>query len=192
MVEGMLHGGRREQYKMYAYCMNYFYDNYGGVFFADSDAAEEIFENAFIKFWENMESRKIYVEDGLVRGKDGEPLRGSVRTYFMGIAKIKYKEFVRQQPVRLGLDDFPSQIEPEELYDQTQDSLRDIIADLLSQMSATCYEILRKFYYEGKKLDVILQEIPSISTVNSLKTRKYKCMEKLRQKAEEIRASVNS
>lgn len=191
-MEGMLHGGSRAQYEMYAYCKDYFYRKYSGVFFADSDAADDIFENAFIKFWENMESRKIYVEDGLVRGKDGEPLEGSIRTYFMGIAKLKYLELVRQQPIHLSLDEAISHIEPVEPYDQTQDSLRDIIADLLSQMSATCYEILRKFYFEKKKLDVILLEMPSISTVNALKTRKYKCMESLRRKAEEIRASFNN
>ncbi len=191
-MEGMLHGGSGAQYKMYAYCKDYFYHKYSGVFFADSDAADEIFENAFIKFWENMESRKIYVEDGLVRGKNGEPLKGSVLTYFMGIAKLKYLELVRQQPMHLSLDEAISHIEPEEPYDQTQDSLRDIIADLLSQMSSTCYEILRKFYYEKKKLDAILRETPSISTINALKTRKYKCMESLRQKAVEIHASLNS
>ena len=77
LVEGMADGSRCTQYELYAYCADYFWGNYRGVFFADETAASEIFQNTFIAFWENIERRKIYVKDGIVMGKDEQPLSGS-------------------------------------------------------------------------------------------------------------------
>ena len=59
----------------------------------------------------------------------------------------------------------------------------EIIADVISNMSARCSEILTKFYYEEKNLDKILEEIPSIDSKNALKSKKYKCMETLKETA---------
>ena len=85
LVAGMADKRRRTQYELYAYCSDYFWDNYRGVFFAEENAAAEILQNTFIAFWENIERKKIYVEDGIVMGKDNKPLNGSILTYFMSI-----------------------------------------------------------------------------------------------------------
>jgi hypothetical protein len=129
-------------------------------------------------------------------GKNGEPITGSILTYFIGIAKLKYLEVSRQHPTYLdpetemgrmirdgGLEnsnyaDF--------LYDSGDNAMIDIIADVISQMSPRCNEILTKFYYEEKDLDTILSEIPTIENKNALKTKKYKCMEALRNSAQNI------
>ena len=66
LVAGMADKRRRTQYELYAYCSDYFWDNYRGVFFAEENAAAEILQSTFIAFWENIERRKIYVEDGIV------------------------------------------------------------------------------------------------------------------------------
>jgi hypothetical protein len=72
------------------------------------------------------------------------------------------------------------------LYDSGDNAMIDIIADVISQMSPRCNEILTKFYYEEKDLDTILSEIPTIENKNALKTKKYKCMEALRNSAQNI------
>ena len=66
LVAGMAGISRSTQYELYAYCADYFWDNYRGVFFAGKEVAAEVFQNAFIAFWENIERRKIYVEDDIV------------------------------------------------------------------------------------------------------------------------------
>ena len=71
------------------------------------------------------------------------------------------------------------------LYGESDNIQLEIIADLISKMSERCYEILSKFYYEDKDLDRILTEIPSIESKNALKTKKHKCMENLREVANE-------
>ena len=187
---------RRVQYELYAYCSDYFWNNYRGVFFANENAAAEILQNTFIAFWENIERRKIYVEDGIVMGKDNKPLSGSILTYFMSIARNKYLEYGREHPVyadpetELGRLLRSEGFDPNEyidmLYDSGENMMIDIIADVISHMSPRCSQILTKFYYEEKKLETILKEMPTIESYDALKTKKNKCMTSLRKSAREI------
>ncbi len=166
------------------------------MFFAKDEDAAEIFQNTFVAFWENIEKRKIYEEDGIVKGKNNEPLSGSILTYFMGIARIKYLEWSREHPSysdpetemgrKVNEKEFDIQQYTNMLYDSSDNVMLDIIAEIISHMSPRCNEILTKFYYEQKDLDSIMLEIPSIESKDALKTKKYKCLETLRKKALEI------
>ena len=196
LVVGMVDERRRTQYELYAYCSDYFWDNYRGVFFAGENEAVEILQNTFIAFWENIERRKIYVEDGIVMGKDKKPLNGSILTYFMSIARNKYLEICREHPVyadpetELGRLLRTEGFDPNEyidmLYDSGENMMLEIIADIISHMSPRCSQILTKFYYEEKKLETILMEMPTIESYDALKTKKNKCMNTLRKSAREI------
>ena len=196
LVAGMYDKNKKIQSELYVYCSRYFWANYRGVFFADVESATEIFQNTFIAMWENIECRKIYVSDGRVMGKNNEPLSGSILTYFMGIARIKYLEWVREHPAyedpetemgrMIKEEGFDAQQYINMLYDSDDNKMLDIIADVISHMSERCCEILSKFYYEEKDLDTILFEIPTIGSKNALKTKKHKCMESLRNSAKNI------
>ena len=195
LVAGMYEGDRLAQYDLYKYCADYYYEKYRAVFYASEEAVEEILQNSFIKFWENIECGKIYVEENVVKGKDGKPLNGSIRTYFMGIAKMKYLEWLREHPLfadpetemgkKVRENGFDEKEYMDMLYGDCENLQLEIIADLISKMSGRCYEILTKFYYEDKGLDRILEEIPSIESKNALNTKKHKCMENLREDAKE-------
>lgn len=198
--EAFLIAGMKEnystQYKLYAYCRNYYRTHYKGVFFIeDSWAVEEIFQNSLIKLWEDIENGKIYAEGDVVMGKDGKPFTGSILTYFMSIARFKYMEWVRENPTYADPEveqiheiQKKDKIAYDILYDDDDENkvMQNILADVLSRMSERCREILTKFYYEEKDLDMILLEIPSIDSKNALKTKKHKCMENLRHTANEI------
>ena len=195
LIAGMHDGNLLAQDKLYDYCADYYYEKYRGVFYAPEDAVEEIFQDSFIKLWENIECGKIYAEDNIVKGKNGKALSGSIRTYFMGIAKLKYLEWLREHPFfadpetemgkKVRENGFYEQEYMDMLYGDSNNIQLEIIADLISKMSERCYEILSKFYYEDKDLDRILTEIPSIGSKNALKTKKHKCMENLREVANE-------
>ena len=196
LVAGMYNKNKKAQSELYAYCSKYFWANYRGVFFANEQAAKEIFQNTFIAMWENIERRKVYVSEGRVMGKDNEPLSGSILTYFMGIARIKYLEWVREHPSyadpetemgrKVKEEGFDAQQYINMLSDSEDNKMLDIIADVISHMSERCCEILSKFYYEEKDLDTILFEIPTMGSKNALKTKKHKCMESLRNSAKNI------
>lgn len=203
LVEGLADKGRQTQYELYKYCADYFWRNYRGVFFADEDAAAEILQNSFITLWENIEKGRISVRDGLVTGKGNQPLSGSLLTYFMGIARNKYLEWVREHPVyldpetelgqKIRKEGFDVREYMDMLYADDENMMLDIIAEVISHMSARCYEILTKFYYEEKKLETILNEIPTIGSKDALKTKKNKCLKVLRESANEIyRRNLNS
>lgn len=196
LVSGMADKDLSMQYELYAYCSDYFWDNYRGVFFADEKSAAEILQDTFIAFWENIERKKIYVDDGIVMGKDAKPLNGSILTYFMSIARNKYLEYVREHPVYadpetelgrlLRKEGFKPNEYTDMLYDSGENMMLEIIADIISHMSPRCSQILTKFYYEEKKLEIILKEMPTIESYAALKTKKNKCMNMLRKSAREI------
>ncbi|CCY80548.1 uncharacterized protein BN473_01437 [Prevotella sp. CAG:1185] len=196
LVSGMADKDLSMQYELYAYCSDYFWDNYRGVFFADEKSAAEILQDTFIAFWENIERKKIYVDDGIVMGKDAKPLNGSILTYFMSIARNKYLEYVREHPVYadpetelgrlLRKEGFNPNEYTDMLYDSGENMMLEIIADIISHMSPRCSQILTKFYYEEKKLEIILKEMPTIESYAALKTKKNKCMNMLRKSAREI------
>lgn len=185
LVAGMYDKDRKIQSELYAYCSEYFWANCHGLFFADDDTAMEIFQSTFVTFWEKIEQRKIYVSEGRVMGNNGEPLTSSILTYFISIAKNKYKEWARKNSSYVDIDTSKKQY-ADMLYDSDENKMLDIIADIISRMSEQCSKILSKFYYEGKDLDTILMEITSITSKNALKTKKYKCMESLRNSANDI------
>lgn len=197
-VEGMYKRNPFVSQELYNFCKKYFDNNYRGVFFAKDESKMEIFQNAFIKLWENIEHLRIYVEDGVLKGKDGQPFTSSLTTYFMSIARNMHREWVRDHPVInknveeenvkvIRKDGYDENWLIDVLYgDDAKDIQLDIIADVIAHMPTRCSEILTKFYYEEKCLDEILLELPSIGTKDALKTRKYKCMEELKKTATSI------
>ena len=200
LVAGMANKQRRIQNELYAYCSDYFWDNYRGVFFADDNAAAEILQNTFIAFWENIERKKIYVEDGIVMGKDRKPLNGSILTYFMGMARYKYLEVVKENPVCHDPESESERMTREEgidpnkyidnVYNPEESEIDEIVADVISHMSPQCSRILTKFYYEEQKLEAILKDLPTIVSYDALKTKKNKCLKTLRDSAKEIHHKI--
>jgi DNA-directed RNA polymerase specialized sigma24 family protein len=195
LIAGMHDGNKSAQYELYEYCADYYYEKYRGMFYASEVVVDEIFQNSFIKLWENIERGKISAEGDMVMFKGEKPLNGSIRTYFMGIARLKYLEWLRENPFfadpetemgkKVRSNGFDEHEYMDMLYGDSNNVQLEIIADLISKMSERCHEILSKFYYENKDLDRILKEIPSIESKNALKTKKHKCMENLREVANE-------
>lgn len=179
---------------LYNLCKQYFDENYRGMFFVGEEHKMEIFQEAFIALWEKIEIQKVYVEDGALKGKGGTPFTGKLTTYFMGIAKNKYKEWARDQIKGMNMDSEEKNMKKknheqysELFYDETENEIIELIAECISQMSKRCNQILTMFYYESKTLDDIMKEIPTYESKNALKTAKYKCMENLRKSALEMR-----
>lgn len=192
-VDGVYRRDHAMERALYNHCKQYFDENYKGVFFVGDEHKMEIFQEAFITLWEKIEMRKIYVEEGVLKGKGGLPFTSNLTTYFMSIAKNKFMEWVRDQHVSKGIEDVEKKRKAKEaeyykeiLYDKDDNMMLDIIADCISHMSERCNQILTMFYYEEKTLDDILIELPSFESKNALKTTKYKCMENLRKSAQEL------
>lgn len=192
-VDGVYRRDPAMERALYNHCKQYFDENYRGVFFVEDNHKMEIFQEAFITLWEKIENRKIYVEEGVLKGKDRQPLRSKLTTYFMSIAKNKFLEWSRDHHVGQDVEALEreqkakeAKVYKEMLYDKGENVIIEIIADCISHMSERCNQILTMFYYERKTLDDIMMELPTFESKNALKTAKYKCMENLRKSAVEI------
>lgn len=91
-VEGVKNHDEHLTRELERYCRKYFDEHYRGVFFCGDEKRLEIFQDAFIVLWEKIENGNIYVEDGVLKGKNGKPFISSLTTYFMGIVKLKNLE----------------------------------------------------------------------------------------------------
>lgn len=195
-VEGMANHDRNMEFELERHCRRYFNENYKRFFFCGEDERMEIYQNSFIKLWENIEKGKLYVKEGVLYGADKKPFTGRLTTYFMSIAKFKYLEYARSNKYEsdVDIDDKKGNLhncsicsdDTDFLYDKSSLTMEDIIADCIAVMSDRCNQLLKKFYYEEKSLDVILTEIPTITNKNALKTMKFKCMSTLRSNAKSM------
>ena len=192
-VEGVFNHNDEMERALYNHCKRYFDDNYRGVFFVGNEYKDEIFQEAFIKLWENIINKKIYVEDNVLKGKDGKEFSGKLTTYFMSIARLKYLEWARDNRDKVSDKEEEHRRKEQEvelfktlLYNSDDEVMLEIIADCISHMSERCNQILTMFYYEEKTLDDIMIELPTFDSKNALKTAKYKCMETLRKSAKSI------
>lgn len=183
-VEGVAKHDRDMEFELEHHCRSYFNDNYKKFFFCGEDVRMEIYQNSFIKLWENIEKGKLYVKEGVLYGNNNKPFTGKLTTYFMSIARFKYLEYARSinNETDVDIDDKITEL----IYDQSSTTMEDIISDCIAAMSDRCNQLLTKFYYEGKSLDLILEEIPTITNKNALKTMKFKCMSTLRSNAQSM------
>lgn len=182
LVEGMRKGDKVMEEVCYNKCKTYFYANYRAVFFDGDELKDDIFQESYVIFWNNLECGDIRVEDGELKGKDGKPFRSSLTTYLMGIAKRKYKEITRPEPPTVSLTDgvaVPSVTPDSE--EKASDIMSRIIDECISVMSERCRQIISLFYHKEKTLDMIMEELTSFKSKDALKTAKYKCMETLKK-----------
>lgn len=199
-VEGVFRCNPMMERALYYHCKRYFDDNYRGVFFVGPEHKDEIFQEAFITLWEKIMNKKIFVEDGELKGKNGTAFSGKLTTFFMSIARLKYLEWTRENMHRYTNEEEERRRREQEmelfktlLYDSDDEMMLEIIADCISKMSKQCNQIITLFYYEEKTLDDIMAELKTFISKDALKTRKYKCMEELRKSAKSIyRRYLNS
>ena len=185
-VEGVYNRNQKMERALHFYCKRYFDSCYRTVFFVGNDSREEIFQNSFITLWEKIMHRKLYVEDGVLKGKNGQPFPGKLTTYFIGIAKLKYLEWARSNAdYIIGKDETFLDIMGNILY-EGDDMMLEIIADCISHMPQRCNQILSMYYYQKMDLDSIMDEIPSFKSKDALKTAKYKCLNSLRVSAKAV------
>ncbi len=120
----------------------------------------DIYQDAIIAFVENVQKGKC------------DDLSVELKTYLFSIGK--YMTFKRMRNQR--------EIDPHELESHWYQEEKEEIPNLepaLSRLGKRCYEILKLFYYEGKKLEQI-QEIMGYDKKDVLKSQKSRCLKQLK------------
>ena len=103
-VEGVYRNDPKMGRELFRLCKDYYRDNFMGVFTIDDESAKDIFQDSMVVLIINIMTRKIYVEDGVLKGNKGMPFTSRLTTYFMGIAKNKYFEWQSRNHKGITID----------------------------------------------------------------------------------------
>lgn len=183
IVKGLReHDSSMERY-FFKLCHGYFNRCFDKMFF-DPDSRDEIFQNAFVKLWTEIENGTIRDIDGRVcrRSSDGlfRPMTASLTTFLIAFARTEFRELLRDSHT-VSIEDTPDAaavcIDPSDT-----DQRIAVIDDCIRSLSPSCIEIITLFYYQQKSLDEILAIRGANTSKDGLKTAKNKCMNTLRER----------
>lgn len=187
-IDGVYRCDSKMERAMHKLCRKYYDDNFHKQEVGE-EGRKDIFQSSLLALWENIRNRRLYVEDGELKGRDGQAFTSSLTTYFMGIVNNKYMEWLRKNPIVPAIDPkkekVPDDYNEEEvvrdfLYDDATITKLSIISNRISHMAKRCNMILTLFYYEEKDYDEMLVIMPTFKSKDALKTAKYKCLKRLR------------
>lgn len=190
-VHGVAQKNPLTEQRLYYHCKEYFETTYK-KFFSELNRKEDLFHDAYIKLWTEIDTRKIKLLDNRIcrTQKDGtvQPIKCNLNTYLMAIAVNEHREWVRKDKLHF-FDDIEifSAIKLKDDSPGSVDLLKEqIVAQCVLDLPSRCKEILTLFYYEGKSLDEILEiRKENGKSKDGLKTGKHKCMASLKNKVQE-------
>lgn len=175
----------------YAESRRYIMEKFDEIFF-DRDRKQEVMQESFIRLWTQIDDLRIKVVDGqIVRQQaDGvyRPLTCSLLTFLMAIAKNEYREIVRDNREEYYIEFFGDEEHAEVLQteweeDEAEEQKNRIVAELVSQLSPRCREILTLAFYEDKTNDEIMTiRADKNTSKDGLKTAKNKCLNTLKER----------
>lgn len=191
VVKGLQSRNAKVEEWFYYAARRYYNEHFNQLFF-DKDRKQEIFQDAFLKIWTEIQNKKIAIkEDVICREQHSGEYRQmtcSLTTFLMAYAKMEFRELLRstKEDVYSDFFDDASQIGLTTLAIETDDDVEEqkkrAVDECIMGLSPRCAEILTLFYYEGKSLDEIMEIRMENNSKNGLKTAKNKCMNTLRER----------
>lgn len=152
------------------------------------DDLEDIYQESSIALYLNIQNRKL------------TQLSCTLSTYFLQICINQTLKHIRKQKKILPLIDntistsdcfIPAKVE--ELYDictedeSTERKTRSehLVQEIVNSMLATCKDIFMGYYWDNLSTSAIADML-GLANSNSVKTQKYKCLQKFRNKYNEL------
>ena len=174
----------RELHKL---CKRYYDKNFNKPKL-DKEGRKDIFQSSLLSLWSNIRNRRVYVEDGEVKGQNGQPFTSTLTTYFMAIVNYNYLGWIhknhRIQPVDITKNQISDDYCEEEnvfSFKYDDDTIRKfvVIENRINHMAKQCYKILTLYYYEEKDYEEMMGLLTTFKSKDALKTAKYKCLKRL-------------
>lgn len=135
----------------------------------DEDYLLDVFHDAFLDLCNNIYENKINEKN----------LSSSLKTYLFSIGKYKVYNLNRKKGNlhKQILNDIPDVYNEEPEFDEQSELL---IRKAVKEMGEPCHTILTKQYWENKSGEIIAAEM-NYKNKDTLKTQKYKCIQKLKK-----------
>lgn len=135
----------------------------------DEDQAKDLFQEAFIAFWNNVKNNKFTPESGT-----------AITGYLYQIAKNKWLDIVRSSHFKktVMLQTEHDQVDEEEDLEWIQ--YRTLVAAEIKNLGDKCKEILGRFYFAKESMEQIAKAFQW--TEATARNSKYRCIKQLREK----------
>lgn len=134
-----------------------------------AEQAKDIFQEAFIVLWRNIQMQKFVPEN-----------EQSIAAYLYRVSKNKWISYLRSAQHKLSATLPQEQAEDStaDEIDAEQQSYINNVVRHLQQLGHQCKELLTAFYYKKQSMRQIGEQFGW--TEASAKNNKYRCLEKLR------------
>src|SRR5688500_15180922 len=161
-----------ELYKAFP-AVRHFIKTHGG----NEDEARDVFQESLLVFYRNTLKPEF-------------ALTSSITTYLYAICKYIWKDELKKKNRNVNFEVTDT---PDEVYDYQQEELKYKWLDqLLHALGDKCRDILQLLYYQKKSMEEVAERL-GYTGVDSVKTQKYKCLERAREMAAEpgVKAEIN-
>lgn len=133
--------------------------------------AKDIFQDAMMVTWMNLKEGKFEIKNEFALG-----------AYIYKVAKYNWIDKLRSKEkksvLRSGQLDFERDDSLDYDFHESESNLRYLMS-LYKQLNARCKAVLNLYYFERKKLEEVASELNY--DTGSIRTIKYRCMQKLRE-----------
>ncbi len=142
--------------------------NYAKTYNLSEDDALDIYQDAVIAMYQN------FVKNQLVLNKS------SIKTYLFGIGKNKIFRFLKTKNILVKHNNLKDDEVTEIHFNEENPTvLQQQLAENLRQISDSCNELLRLFYYRGLTIDEIVEQT-DYKDPNTVRSHKSRCIKRLK------------
>ena len=170
IIAAIKNGDQQVFTKLYTRCRSPFYGYIRTNFHKSNDYVADLFQDSCLALWKNIQDERL----------TPEKLKCTLVTYLNYIGK--YTLISRDRRIKELLSDktrsiFNSIDDEEALRDEIERD--EVIQATVNNMGEPCSSLLDKFYWEKLSCEEIAERM-NYKNSDTVKTQKYKCMQKLK------------
>ena len=141
--------------------------NFSKRYNLDSDQALDIYQDSIIALYQNFTMQQLELSDS------------SVKTYLFGIGKHKIYKLANTNTRKIPLQIEVESSEHISIEYEAPNFYQKQLSKLIEQMSDSCKELLRFYYYRNLTINEIVER-SQYKDANTVKSHKSRCMKRLK------------
>ena len=133
------------------------------------DHAKDIYQEAFIAMWRNLQLDKFYPES-----------ENALAAYLCQIARNKWMDHLRSTPFKknMPINDLVHKLPEANIEEVDNDFINDVKKHF-ENLGENCKELLARFYYKKQSMNTIAKRFAW--TDATARNNKYRCLQQLRE-----------
>lgn len=136
----------------------------------NAEDAADIFQEALLVFIEKVKSETF-------------ELTSTIKTYLYSVCRFMLYDQNRKGGKETTLENYHDKaVESDLEQHETQEQKFGVLEQVLQELGDKCLEILQRYYYQRQSMQLIADHL-GYANVNTVKTQKYKCLERAKKKA---------